>query len=105
MRADVSAEDWLRTKAEPNLTEIERALTAFARSGNGGLIVTPSPGATRHRDLILTLGPGGIGCHLCSLAEISQTGMFPGFVDPKVMSRRRYDAVIGDILLILAAVH
>ena len=35
--------------------EIERALTAFARPGNGGLIVTASPLATRHRDLIITL--------------------------------------------------
>ena len=35
--------------------EIERAVTAFARSGNGGLIVTASPVATRHRDLIATL--------------------------------------------------
>ena len=35
--------------------EIERAVTAFARSPNGGLIVTSSPVATRHRDLIITL--------------------------------------------------
>ncbi len=35
--------------------EIERAVTAFARSSNGGLIVTSSPVATRHRDLIITL--------------------------------------------------
>src|SRR5207244_10706036 len=35
--------------------EIERAVTSFARSSNGGLIVTPSPLATRHRDLIITL--------------------------------------------------
>jgi putative ABC transport system substrate-binding protein len=35
--------------------EIERAVTAFTRSGNGGLIVTPSPVANRHRDLIVTL--------------------------------------------------
>ena len=35
--------------------EIERAVTAFARSGNGGLIVTSSPVAARHRDLIATL--------------------------------------------------
>ena len=35
--------------------EIERAVTAFARSSNGGLIVTPSPLATRHRDLIIAL--------------------------------------------------
>jgi putative ABC transport system substrate-binding protein len=30
--------------------EIERALTAFARSPNGGLIVTGSPLAFIHRD-------------------------------------------------------
>ena len=35
--------------------EIERAVTAFARSPNGGLIVTSSAVATRHRDLIITL--------------------------------------------------
>ena len=36
-------------------SEIERAITAFARSGNAGLIVTASPVALRHRDLIVTL--------------------------------------------------
>src|SRR6478672_5780369 len=36
-------------------SEIERVVTAFARSGNGGLIVTASPVATRHRDLIIAL--------------------------------------------------
>jgi putative ABC transport system substrate-binding protein len=35
--------------------EIERAITAFARSPGGGLIVTPSPAATRHRDLVVKL--------------------------------------------------
>jgi putative ABC transport system substrate-binding protein len=35
--------------------EIERAVTAFARSSNGGLIVTPNALATHHRDLIITL--------------------------------------------------
>ena len=35
--------------------EIERAVTAFARSPNGGLIVTAGPAATRHRDLIIAL--------------------------------------------------
>ena len=35
--------------------EIERAVTAFARSPNGGLIVTASALATRHRDLIIAL--------------------------------------------------
>jgi putative tryptophan/tyrosine transport system substrate-binding protein len=35
--------------------EIARAVTAFVRSSNGGLIVTPNALATRHRDLIITL--------------------------------------------------
>jgi putative ABC transport system substrate-binding protein len=35
--------------------EIERAVTAFARSSNRGLIVTGSPSAGVHRDLIITL--------------------------------------------------
>jgi putative tryptophan/tyrosine transport system substrate-binding protein len=35
--------------------EIERAVTAFARSSIGGLIVTASALATRHRDLIIGL--------------------------------------------------
>jgi putative ABC transport system substrate-binding protein len=35
--------------------EIERAVTAFARAANGGLIVAASALATVHRDLIITL--------------------------------------------------
>jgi len=35
--------------------EIERAITAFAHSTNGGLIVTASPWSLVHRDLIITL--------------------------------------------------
>jgi putative ABC transport system substrate-binding protein len=35
--------------------EIERAIVSFARSSNGGLIVTGSPLAVFHRDLIVTL--------------------------------------------------
>jgi ABC-type uncharacterized transport system substrate-binding protein len=35
--------------------EMERAVTAFARSGNGGLIVTASPWGSRHRDQIIAL--------------------------------------------------
>ena len=35
--------------------EIERAVTAFARSANGGLIVTASALATLHRDLLIAL--------------------------------------------------
>jgi putative ABC transport system substrate-binding protein len=35
--------------------EIERDITAFARSSNGGVIVTAGPEVSRHRDLIVTL--------------------------------------------------
>ena len=35
--------------------EIERAVTAFARSSNGGLIVTGSAQASLHRNLIIAL--------------------------------------------------
>ena len=35
--------------------DIERAVAAFARSANGGLIVTGSPLTAFHRDLIITL--------------------------------------------------
>lgn len=35
--------------------EIERGVTAFARSPDGGLILTPGPGATHHRDLVVAL--------------------------------------------------
>jgi putative ABC transport system substrate-binding protein len=35
--------------------EIEHAVTAFARSSNGGLIITAGPPAYRHRDLIIRL--------------------------------------------------
>jgi putative ABC transport system substrate-binding protein len=44
--------------------EIERVVTAFARSSNGGLIVTASPLATLHRDLIVALAARH---KLCSL--------------------------------------
>jgi putative ABC transport system substrate-binding protein len=36
-------------------SEIERAIAAFARTSNGGLIVTASAVATSHRDLIVKL--------------------------------------------------
>jgi putative ABC transport system substrate-binding protein len=37
------------------VAEIERAVTEFGRSSNGGLIVTGSAGAIVHRELIATL--------------------------------------------------
>jgi putative ABC transport system substrate-binding protein len=50
-------------------SEIERAVAAFARSPNGGLIVTPSPSAALHRNMIVTLAarhklPAVYGSHL-----------------------------------------
>jgi putative ABC transport system substrate-binding protein len=49
----------LRVEVNPlnmrDAAEIERAITAFAHSSNGGLIVTASGLAQRHRDLIVTL--------------------------------------------------
>ena len=35
--------------------EIKRTLSAFARSGSGGLVVIPSPASFLHRDLIVAL--------------------------------------------------
>jgi len=49
----------LRVEVNPvnvrDAAEIERAVAAFARAPNGGLIVTASAAATLHRDLIITL--------------------------------------------------
>jgi putative tryptophan/tyrosine transport system substrate-binding protein len=38
-----------------NASEIERAITAFARAANGGLIVTSSASVSVHRNLIVAL--------------------------------------------------
>jgi len=45
----------LRPIDSRNASEIERAVTAFAHSPNGGLIVATSPSAAVHRKLIITL--------------------------------------------------
>jgi len=49
----------LRVEVNPvnvrDASEIRRSVEAFARSPNGGLIVTASASAVRHRDLIITL--------------------------------------------------
>jgi putative tryptophan/tyrosine transport system substrate-binding protein len=54
-----SAVPSLRMEASPvnvrDVGDIERDLTAFARSSNGGVIVTASPEASHHRDLIVSL--------------------------------------------------
>jgi putative tryptophan/tyrosine transport system substrate-binding protein len=38
-----------------DIGEIERDIVTFARSSNGGVVVSASPEASRHRDLIVTL--------------------------------------------------
>src|SRR5262249_56653861 len=38
-----------------NAAEIETAITDFAQTANGGLIVTAGPGTLNHRDLIVAL--------------------------------------------------
>ena len=49
----------LRVEVNPvdmrDASEIERAVAAFARAPNGGLILTGSAAGVRHRDLIITL--------------------------------------------------
>lgn len=45
----------LRPVGVADANEIERGITAFARDPNGALIVTVSPGAIRHRDMIIGL--------------------------------------------------
>jgi putative ABC transport system substrate-binding protein len=45
----------LRPVGVRDANEIERVVTVFARSANGGLIVTASPLAVVHRDLIVKL--------------------------------------------------
>jgi ABC-type uncharacterized transport system substrate-binding protein len=66
--------------------QIEHTVTSFARSPNGGLIVTPSPSASRHRDLIIALAAryrlpavyawryfvtaGGLICYGCVYREL-----------------------------------
>jgi putative tryptophan/tyrosine transport system substrate-binding protein len=45
----------LRPVDTRNAEEIERAITAFARDSNGGIIVTGSPAATVHRKTIVAL--------------------------------------------------
>ena len=54
-----SAAPWLKMEASPvnvrDVGEIARDLTAFARSANGGVIVTAAPEASHYRDLIVAL--------------------------------------------------
>jgi putative ABC transport system substrate-binding protein len=74
--------------------EIERAITAFAQGSNGGLIVTGSPAAIFHRDLLIALAarhrlpavyttrPFAVAGGLISYgAELDQLRRAAGYVD------------------------
>jgi putative tryptophan/tyrosine transport system substrate-binding protein len=54
--------------------EIERAISAFARSSNGGLIVTAAPLGTVHRDLIVTLAARHKLCAIYNLRSYVTAG-------------------------------
>jgi putative ABC transport system substrate-binding protein len=54
--------------------EIERAISEFARSSNGGLIVTAAPLALVHRDLIVTLAARHKLCAVYSLRPFVTAG-------------------------------
>jgi putative ABC transport system substrate-binding protein len=51
--------------------EVERAVTAFAREPNGGLIVTASPSAVTHRDRIISIATR------CSLPNVYAYRYYP----------------------------
>jgi len=55
-------------------SEIERAISAFAQSSNGGLIVTAAPIATVHRDLIVTLAARHKLCAVYNLRSYVTAG-------------------------------
>jgi putative ABC transport system substrate-binding protein len=54
--------------------EIERAISAFVRSSNGGLIVTAAPLALFHRDLIVTLAARHKLCAVYSVRAYVTSG-------------------------------
>jgi putative ABC transport system substrate-binding protein len=54
--------------------EIERAISAFARASNGGLIVTAAPIALVHRDLIVTLANRNKLCAVYNLRSYVTAG-------------------------------
>jgi putative tryptophan/tyrosine transport system substrate-binding protein len=63
----------LRVADVRDAREIERAITAFAQGSNSGLIVTGSPGAIIHRDLLIALAarhrlPAVYSAHLFAVA-------------------------------------
>jgi putative ABC transport system substrate-binding protein len=78
--------------------EIERAISAFARSSNGGLIVTPAPLALVHRDLIVTLAARHKLCAVYGLRPFVTAGGLV-FYGPDVADQYRRAASYIDRVL------
>ena len=78
--------------------EIERVVTAFAHSSNGGLIVTASPLATLHRDLIVTLAARHKLCAVYSLRPFVTAGGLI-FYSPDIADQYRRAAGYIDRIL------
>ncbi|MGC1900248.1 MAG: ABC transporter substrate-binding protein [Pseudolabrys sp.] len=78
--------------------EIERAISAFARSSNGGLIVTAAPLALVHRDLIVTLAARHKLCAVYSLRPFVTAGGLI-FYSPDIADQYRRAAGYIDRIL------
>jgi len=78
--------------------EIERAISEFARSSNGGLIVTAAPLALVHRDLIVTLAARHKLCAVYSLRPFVTAGGLI-FYSPDIADQYRRAAGYIDRIL------
>ena len=78
--------------------EIERAISAFARSSNGGLIVTAAPLALVHRDLIVTLAARQKLCAVYSLRPFVAAGGLISYAPDIADQYRRAAGYIDRIL-------
>jgi putative tryptophan/tyrosine transport system substrate-binding protein len=78
--------------------EIERAISAFARSSNGGLLVTPAPLAVVHRHLIVTLAARHKLCAVYGLRPFVTAGGLI-FYGPDIVDQYRRAAGYIDRIL------
>jgi putative tryptophan/tyrosine transport system substrate-binding protein len=78
--------------------EIERGVVAFARSANGGLIVTASNVATLHRDLIVTLAARHRFPAVCSNRLFVTAGGLISYSPDRIDQFRRAAAYVDRIL-------
>ena len=78
--------------------EIERVVSAFARSLNGGLIVTASPLATLHRNLIVTLAARHKLCAVYNLRQFVTAGGLISYGPDQIDNYRRAAGYVDRIL-------